>query len=174
MGSKPTVPALTVNKSMVLSFLQAFPKGISPGASKLLAQHLLDAIAGSTAPTACDYLLSLTRLMNHLLSGNAPPCLAPWVCGDPFTTLLKKGGSVRPIAVGKVIRHLASHLCYRAVHPSFPCVFLPVRVGIPGGLETVIRVTRHYITQHDSDSFLGLLKINMKNALNECSCSAFF
>ena len=43
--------------------------------------------------------------------------------------------------------------------------FLPygqVGVGIPGGLETAIRITHHYITQHSSDSSLGLLKINIK------------
>ena len=64
-----------------------------------------------------------------------------------------------------------------AVHPSLPGVFLPygqVGVGIPGGLETAIHVTHRFITQHASDSSLGLLKIDMKNAFNECSHSAFF
>jgi len=41
--------------------------------------------------------------------------------------------------------------------------------GIPGGLETAIHVTHHYITQHVSNSSLGLSKIDMKNAFNECS-----
>jgi len=45
ISSKP----LTVDESMVLKCLQAFPKGTSPGASKLRA-HLLDAITGTTAP----------------------------------------------------------------------------------------------------------------------------
>jgi len=42
------------------------------------------------------------------------------------------------------------------------------------GLEAAVHVTHHYNTQHTSDSSLGLLKIDMKNAFNECSCSAFF
>jgi len=50
----------------------------------------------------CDYLLYLTRLMNHLLSGKALPCLAPWVCGAPLTALVKRSGGVRPIAVSGV------------------------------------------------------------------------
>ena len=62
----PSKPALTVDDSMVLSCLRAFPKGTSPGTSKLRAQHLLDVIVGSTAPAARDCLLSLTCLMNHL------------------------------------------------------------------------------------------------------------
>ena len=84
---------------------------------------------------------------------------------------------MRPIAVGEVIRRLTSRLCCLAVRPSLPGVFIPygqVGVGIPGGLETAIHVTRRYISQHSSDSSLGLLKIDMKNAFNECSRSAFF
>ena len=84
-------------------------------------------IAGSTAPAARDCLLSLTCLMNHLLSGKAPSCLSPWLCGAPLTALLKKGGGVRPIAVGEVIRRLASRLFCLAVRPSLPSVFYPLR-----------------------------------------------
>ena len=171
----PSKPALTVDDSV--SCLQAFPKGASPGASKLRAQHLLDVIAGSTAPAAHDCLLSLTCLMNHLLSGKAPSCLSPWLCGAPLTALPKKGGGVCPIAVGEVIRHLISRLCCLAVRPSPPGVFIPygqVGVGIPGGSETAIHVTCHYIYQHTSNSSIALLKIDMKNAFNECSRTAFF
>ena len=41
MGSKLTVPALTVDESMVLSCVRAFSKGTSPGASKLRAHSSL-------------------------------------------------------------------------------------------------------------------------------------
>ena len=75
----PNKTAFTVDESLVMACLLAFPKGTSPGASKLRAQHLLDAIAGSTTPAARECLLSLTRFMNHLLSGKAPSCLAPWL-----------------------------------------------------------------------------------------------
>jgi len=166
-----------VDESMVLSCLRGFPKGTSPGASKLRAQHLLDAVAGSTAPAARECLLSLTCLMNHLLSGKGPSCLAPWLCGAPLTALLKKSGGVRPIAVGEVLRRLASRLCCLAVRPSLPHIFLPygqVGVGIPGGLESAIHITRHFVSCHGSDSSLALLKVDMKNAFNECDRSAFF
>ena len=160
-----------------MACLLAFPKGTSSGASKLRAQHLLDAIAGSTTPAARECLLSLTRFMNHFLSGKAPSCLAPWLCGAPLTALLKKGGGVRPIAVGEVLRRLASRLCCLAVRPSLPSVFLPygqVGVGIPGGLEGAIHITRHFISTHGADDSLALLKVDMKNAFNECDRSAFF
>ena len=84
------MPAITICESMVLTCLWVIPKGTSPGALKLCAQHLLDAITGTTTLASCDCLLSLTCLMNHLLSGNASPCLAPWICGTSLTALLKR------------------------------------------------------------------------------------
>ena len=62
-------------------------------------------------PVQTDFLLSLTYLMNHLLSGKGPSCLAPWLCGAPLTALLKKGGGVCPIIADEVPRQLASCLC---------------------------------------------------------------
>lgn len=78
MASKPTVPALTVNESMVLSCLQAFPKVISPVASKLSVHHLLDEIAGSTALAASDCFLPLTLLDESFAFWECSPCFAPW------------------------------------------------------------------------------------------------
>ena len=130
VSSKP----LTVDDSMVLKCLQVFPKGTSPGASKLRAQHLF---TETTVPAAHDCLASLTCLMNYSLSGRFPLCLAPLLCGAPFTVLLKKGGGIHPIAVGEVFQHLASYLCCFAVRPPLPGVFLPygqVGMGILGGL----------------------------------------
>jgi len=97
-----------------------FPKGTSPGTSKLCAQHLLDAISGTTAPAAWDCLASLTCLMNYLLSGKAPSCLVPWLCGAPLMALLKKEGGIFPIAVSEVLQCIASRLCCLAVRPSLP------------------------------------------------------
>ena len=117
-------PALTVDGSMIKFCLRTFSKGTSPGASKLCAQHLLEAISGSTALAARDCLLSLTCLMNHLLSGKAHFCLSPWLCGASLTALLKKGGGVHPIAVGEVIKCLASQLCCSSCSPKRGWEFL--------------------------------------------------
>jgi len=115
-----------------------------------------------------EFLLFLTCLMNHLLSGNGPSCLVPWLCGAPLTTLLKKSGDIRPIAVGEVLRRLVSRLCCLAVRPSLPHIFLPygqVGFGIPGGLESAIHITCHFVFCHGSDSSLAWLKVDMKMPL---------
>ena len=79
--------------------------------------------------------------------------------------------------MGEVLRRLASRLCCLAVRPSLPSVFLPygqVGVGIPGGLEGAVHISRHFISVHGDDDSLALLKVDMKNAFNECNRSAFF
>ena len=174
--SAPKTASLVVDESAVLACLKGFPRGTSPGASGLRAQHLLDAVSGHTAPSAELCLNTLTRFMNFLLSGKAPPVLAPWLCGAPLTALLKKNGGVRPIAVGEILRRLASRLCCQFARPYLSDFFLPygqVGVGIPGGLEAAIHAVRHSLAELGNDESLALLKIDMKNAFNECNRSAF-
>ena len=84
-----------------------------------------------------------------MLSGKTPSCLAPWLCGAPLTALLKKGGGVRPIAVGEVLHRLASCLCCFGVRSRLPEVFLPfgqVGVDISGGLEAAIHSVHLFVT----------------------------
>ena len=57
----------------VLASLQAFPRGSSPSASQLNSHHLLDAILGTTTPSAKQCLENLTCLPNFLLSCRADP-----------------------------------------------------------------------------------------------------
>ena len=76
-----------------------------------------------------------------LLAGIVDPQVAPWLVEAPLLALQEKDGTFRPIAVGEVIRHLASRLCCRAVHSKLPDIFLPynqVGVGTQGGLEAAV------------------------------------
>ena len=91
----------------------------------------------------------------------------------PFNS---SSGGVRPIAVGEIFRRLASRLCCQFARPFLSDFFLPfgqVGVGIPGGLEAAIHAVRHSLSQFGNDEPLALLKIDMKNAFNECNRSAF-
>ena len=106
--SDSTPPPLVVESVAVLAALWAFPKATSPGAPKLCAQHILDAVSGTIAPAAQTCLEHLTRLMNKLLGGAIDPQVAPWLSRAPLTSLIKKTGVYRPI-------HLVSKLRYAAV-----------------------------------------------------------
>jgi len=169
-------PALVADSASVAAALQRFPRGSSPGASKLRAQHLVDAVQGTTVPAAAECLAELTRFVNHLLGGHADRRIAPWLVGAPLTALLKPAGGVRPIAVGEVLRRLVSRLACAAVRPSLPPLFLPsgqVGVGIPSGLEAAVHSVRMTIDQHAANEDLCCLKVDMQNAFNECRREAF-
>ena len=90
----------TVQPPLVLAALRSFQWGTS-GSSALHPQHLLDAICGSTAPSAAECLNSLTHCINTLLAGTLDARLAPWFCRAPFTAMIKKSGGFRPIAVSE-------------------------------------------------------------------------
>ena len=89
---------MTVSSASVLAAVCAFPPATSPGGSKLRCQHILDAIDGTTTPSARDCLDRLTHFMCFLLSGQADTWLAPSLTGAPLTALYKKQGGIRPIA----------------------------------------------------------------------------
>ena len=153
-SSATTPPALTVDTSAIMSSLRAFPRGLSPGFSKLRAQHLLDATMGTIAPSSQTCLENLTKLVNSRLSGKLDKRISPWLVGAPLTALQKKSGGFRPIAVGEVLRRLTSHVCCSAVKPHLSKVFLPydqVGVGTKGGLEPAVHTARTFIQDHGQD-----------------------
>ena len=56
--------SLVIENRDVLLELQAFPRGSSPSGCQLRAQHLLESMSGTIAPTAQFCLNNLTFLMN--------------------------------------------------------------------------------------------------------------
>ena len=101
-------PSLTVDQQAVSCALKSFPRGTSPGGSSLRVQHLLDITSGLTTPLASVCLSELTSFLNVLLAGKLDFRAAPWMVGAPLIALQKKTGGFRPIAIGDVIRRLAS------------------------------------------------------------------
>ena len=68
---------LSVDSVSVLSALNAFPNGSSPGSSKLRAQHLIDATSGNISLDAQICLDHLTKLVNKLLAEKMDKAIAP-------------------------------------------------------------------------------------------------
>jgi len=174
--SDDTPPPLAVDSQFVATSLRGFPRGSSPGATKLRAQHLQDAIQGTTVPAALECLGELTRYVNHLLSGQADRRVAPWLVGAPLTALHKASGGLRPIAVGEVLRRLVSRIACSSIKADLPALFLPsgqVGVGVPGGLEAAVHSLRATLTERGTDGDLCCLKLDMHNAFNECHRDVF-
>ena len=175
-GVHSTPPSISVDPEAVLSALKSFPRGSSPGGSRLRVQHLLSATSGSSAPVSSACLADLTLWINTLLAGRVDVCVAPWLASAPLIALPKKNGSFRPIAVGEVICRLASRLCCLADQPQLPDIFLPynqVGVGIRGGLEAAVHCLRQGLSDWGLEADLCSIIIDMQNALNECNRSTF-
>ena len=167
---------LAIDSIAVLTALRAFPRGTSPGGSQLRAQHLLEAVAGSVVPVTQTCLDQLTRLMSFIVSGKLNASISPWLIGAPLTALRKKTGGYRPIAVGEVIRRLASRLCCAAAKSRLPDLLLPygqVGVGTKGGLEAAIHTLRTVFKEEGHKDDLCCFKVDMQNAFNECDRSSF-
>ena len=99
--------------------------------------------------------------MNVLLAGKLDFRVAPWMVGAPLA-LEKKSGGFRPIAIGEVIRRLASRLCCKAAHSLLPDIFLPYRqvgVGIRGGLEAAFHSVNRFLEAHGLEEDLCCVKL---------------
>ena len=96
--------------------------------------------------------------------------------GAPLTGLYKSSGSIRPIAVGEVLRRLVSRIGCAAVHHRLPDLFLPygqVGVGVRDGLEAAIHALRISLSSNCNQEDFCCLKLDMYNAFNECSRGSF-
>ena len=110
-------------------------------------------------------LSSLTELVNLLLAGKVDEEVNRIIYGGRLLAMSKKGGGVRPIAVGYVLRCLAakcanSHVIEqrcRALQPR------QVGVGVAGGAEAAVHARRH-INQLPPGH--AIIKLDFYNAFN--------
>ncbi|KAI0987704.1 hypothetical protein GJ496_005266 [Pomphorhynchus laevis] len=75
--------------------IDSFPSSTGPGCFGLRPEHIKDIIEADSGENLLDVL---THLVNHLLSGSAPDCIAPLIPGANLFALPKKDGSVHPVA----------------------------------------------------------------------------
>ena len=137
-------------------------------------QHFLDV---ASVPLPVSTITLLREVLNILFAGKVPEAIAPLLAGGSLTALLKvKGNSwdVRPIAVGEVIRRLASKCACNVVKEKASDFFSPFQFGVacPRGSEKIIHNLREVLKQHWSDPDFAVIKIDMQNAFNLVSRDA--
>ena len=160
-------PRLSFTTEEVLKALASFNKGSAPGASRLRAIHISDALSTPTADAHSRLSGPLAGVVTLLANGEAPISIARWLAGAPLFPLRKHDGGVRPIAVGEVLRRLVSKVvCKHLVKKCGPLLeeLGQFGVGVKGGAEAVVHAVRKV-----SESFpsIGILKIDLRNAFNE-------
>jgi hypothetical protein len=116
-----------------------------------------------------SFLENLTELVNLFLSGKALPSFATFMSSASLVPLLKKDGhSIRPIAVGEILRRLVSKCCVRAVMLTAAQLLQPLQVGVgvPNGAEAVIHALNRYIRRPDLPNDTVVALVDFANAFN--------
>ena len=99
---------LALTRDQVCNAIKSFKRGSSPGLSGLRPEHLKAGVKFSSPVNEDMVVTSLVKFCNMVLAGGVPAAVAPFFFGACLHGAAKKGGSIRSIAVGEVLRRLAS------------------------------------------------------------------
>ena len=82
--------------------------GSAGGPDGLRPQHLKDLTSESAERGSRELIRALSSFIFHILEGNIPVSVQPFFFGATLIALRKKGGGIRPIAVGQTLRRLVA------------------------------------------------------------------
>ena len=160
-----SVPLLTVSVEDVAQAIKSFPNGSAGGPDGLRPQHLKD-MTNSSNVEASSLLTALASFSSLVLEGKPPPAIRPFLFGATLVALDKKGGGVRPIAIGCTLRRLVAKIAGSKVVNDASNLLSPRQLGygISGGAEAAVHATRLYLDQLQPDH--ALIKLDFRNAFN--------
>ena len=175
-GSPPS-PHIHLSASQLSSGFLSFKAGSAPGPSGLRAEHLKAMITSRTPSRAVRGLNALTIFTNNLLAGKLPSSIAPYFCGARLFAANKKDSGHRPVAVGNILRRLASKCAAFSLSERAASLLSPLQlgVGIRGGCEAIVHAIRGILNDDRiPPSEKWLLQVDLENAFNNVERSAVF
>ena len=165
-AAQPSLPSvhLSFEEATVRKAIFSFPAGSSGGPDGLSPQHLKDLVVAEGVSSGL--LTALTALVNILTEGQIPEEIRPFFFGGRLVALDKKGGGIRPIAIGLTLRRLASKLVssYASALLASTLAPLQVGVGVPRGVEAAVHGTRAFVKSLGPGE--ALVKLDFTNAFN--------
>ena len=99
---------LQISPDDIKRALRTFPAGSSGGPDGLTPQHLTDLLLGDEEGKLLNALTNLTNLM---LAGKFDTEIISIIYGGRLIDLSKKGGGVRPMAVGYTHQEIGGQMC---------------------------------------------------------------
>ena len=141
----PAPPPVQVAEGDIIGALRSFPNGSAPGPSSFRANHFKEAVFCPSPDRANNAIKALLGVVKLLCAGGAPPEVVPHLCGASLFACKKKGGGLRPIAVGETLRRLTSKCISRRVQAEAFQVLTPLQVGVgvPVGCEAIVHAVAH-------------------------------
>ena len=111
-------------------------------------------------------LTSLTGFVNLILDGKCPKEACPVFFGAKLIALEKKGGGLRPIAVGYTLRRLVAKCANSYAQRKLADFFCPLQVGVAvsGGCEAAVHATRRFLENMSGQE--AIVKLDFSNAFN--------
>ena len=173
----PPPPPPHIASEIILKAIRSFPAGSAPGPSHLRAAHLKEAVLCPSPGQAAQVMHSLTGLVNLLSSGYAPSEVVPHLCGATLIACKKRGGGLRPIAVGEVLRRLVSKSLSTVLRQEAIQVLSPhqLGVGVKSGCEAIVHSVSRVLEDSNSDpNDCWTLLIDFSNAFNSIDRSSMF
>ena len=173
----PTPHPPTISEQEVLKALKSFPSASAPGPSGLRPNHLKEAIFCPSPDGAAQITRALLEVVRLLCAGRAPVEVVPHLCGATLLPCQKKGGGLRPIAVGEVLRRLTSKCLSHAVQSEAYSTLTPLQVGVgvKGGCEANVHSVSKVLEDPSispDDSWTLLL--DFSNAFNNIDRGCMF
>ena len=161
-----TTSPFHATKEQVMKALTSFPVSSSSGPDGLRPGHLMSMTNKGSGAAGERLKEVLTDACNHILSGKIPETIRPAFYGASLCALSKKGGGIRPIAVGNTLRRLATKVVLAPITPTIRGQLEPTQLGVgtPSGCEAAVRARRHYMESTTTPKVI--LKIDLKNAFN--------
>ena len=137
--------SLQVSSVDIRRAISSFPNRSAGGPAGIRPQHLKDLLLGRTDDD--PLLLAITDLINALLDGKVRAHVRPIIFGGILLAISKKGGGVRPIAVGYVWRRLAAKIACKHIMDRGAALLAPCQLGfgVRGGVEAAVHAASRFI-----------------------------
>ena len=115
----------------------SFPKGSGAGPSGMRPEHFKSVLKNTSAALVNKALTALTRLVNTMAAGKVPERVRPFLCGARLVAGKKKDNSLRPIAIGNLLRRVVAKCFTSALADKAAALLAPQQSTIGAFLATM-------------------------------------
>ena len=162
-----TEPSITLQRNVFLKALKSSPRGSAPGPSGLRFEHL------KICAEVHDLEECLFNIAQRIASGSPELPIGQALAAARLIALPKGENSVRPIAIGEVLRRLVARTICLQEKSLMAEILSPTQYGVAvsGGLDLIFHQIQAGLEAHGD---WGLFKCDLKNAFNSVAREAFF
>ena len=120
----------------------------------------------SQEPGHSRFLSSLAAFSSLVLEGRTPDSVKPFFFGARLIALQKKGGGIRPIAVGCSLHRLVAKIACSQVANDMADLLSPRQIGfgVKGGIEAAVHAAQLFLDRMPPVE--AFVKLDFRNAFN--------